>query len=641
MRLIHLVFGTILCGILLSQSSVAALAQEELTEAQIQAIEAAQAKRIAAIDRVYGAVVAVYGEDRAGGGSGVVFHPSGLVLTNHHVIAGAGEKGFGGLADGKLYPWRLIGTDPGGDIAIIQLQGQAEFPFAPLGDSDALHVGDWCMAMGNPFLLAEDQRPTVTLGVVSGIHRYQGGSKNLLVYGDCIQTDSSINPGNSGGPLFNLEGEVVGINGRGSFEERGRVNVGLGYAVSINQVKKFIPDLLATKVSLHGTLDAIFGMREGKVICETLNLDSDAAKKAGLALGARLVSFEGRPIKTANQFTNLLSTYPAGWPAEFEFEVEGKIRKGVLRLGALSVNLAPPKQPPMPMPQPSPQPMPVPMPGSPPAPKEETPKEPAPKPPEGEKPAPKNPDDKRPGPMPPMPPPRKPQPYELVEPGEAMFEKINLEFAKSAMESWRKCRSTSEGRSIEISRAEYQIEDPSGAKLGTVKLNLKRDGQFDQTIELDAKPAEQFAFDGEKYTHKVADADAATIEPHLVWQNPYCVAAWLYPENKRNQFEAEFTKVTHEGVDKSDGRIASRIKLTDSKDRKAYLWIDAGNLLGDGKGLPSKFSLDAEGEDDVPAVIFRNWDAASVIPFPQEVIAVEGLSETPKWRMRLVSPAAN
>ena len=112
------------------------------------------------------------------------------------------------------------------------------------------------MAMGNPFLLAEDQRPTVTLGVVSGIHRYQGGSKNLLVYGDCIQTDSSINPGNSGGPLFNLQGEVVGINGRGSFEERGRVNVGLGYAISVNQIKKFIPDLLATKVSLHGTLDA-------------------------------------------------------------------------------------------------------------------------------------------------------------------------------------------------------------------------------------------------------------------------------------------------------------------------------------------------------------------------------------------------
>jgi serine protease Do len=630
MRLVYLVISAALCGILLSQMPIAALAQDELNEAQLQKIEGAEAKRIAAIERVYGAVVAVYGQDRAGGGSGVVFHPSGLVLTNHHVIAGAGEKGFGGLANGKLYPWRLIGTDPGGDIAIIQLQGQSEFPFAPLGDSDTLHVGDWCMAMGNPFLLAEDQRPTVTLGIVSGIHRYQGGSKNLLVYGDCIQTDSSINPGNSGGPLFNLEGQVVGINGRGSFEERGRVNVGLGYAVSINQVKKFIPDLLATKVSLHGTLDAIFGMRDGKVICETLNLDSDAAQKAGLELGARLVSFEGRPIKTANQFTNLLSTYPAGWPAEFEFEVEDKLRKGVLRLGALPVNLAPPKQPQMPPPRPTP----APMPGTPPIPSDESPK-----PPEGEKPAPKAPDNKPPMPIPvPKPPPRKPQPYELVEPGEAMFEKINLEFARNAIKS---INHLSEDGSTEQRRSEYHIEGPSGEKMGVVKLKIMRSGEFEQTIEVEGKPVEHIAFDGEKYTRKLGDAEATPIDPHVVWQNPYCIPAWLNATSLRARFEIEFPKLTHEGADKSDGRIASRIKLSDEKDRKAYLWIDATDLVSGKRAYPSKFSLDAEGEDDVPAVVFRDWDFSNAVRLPKQVIAVEGLSEVPKWRMRLSAPAPN
>ena len=86
---------------------------------------------------------------------------------------GGGEEGWGGLADGKLYRWKLIGTDPGGDVAIIQLDGEGVFPYAPLADSETVRVGDWAMAMGNPFVLAEDQHPTVTLGIVSGVHRFQ------------------------------------------------------------------------------------------------------------------------------------------------------------------------------------------------------------------------------------------------------------------------------------------------------------------------------------------------------------------------------------------------------------------------------------------------------------------------------------
>ena len=198
----------------------------ELAPSQLAAVRKLEQKRIAAIDQVIGSVVAVYDDDRQGGGSGVIIDPSGIALTNHHVIAAAGVSGWGGLADGKLYRWDLIATDPGGDVAIIQMQGDQEFPFTPLGDSDKVRVGDWALAMGNPFILTEDQVPTVTLGIVSGIKRYQpGAGENQLVYGNCIQVDSSINPGNSGGPLFNLKGRVVGINGRGSFKERGRVNV--------------------------------------------------------------------------------------------------------------------------------------------------------------------------------------------------------------------------------------------------------------------------------------------------------------------------------------------------------------------------------------------------------------------------------
>ena len=247
-----------------------------------------------AIESVYGAVVAIYGNDRQGGGSGVLFDPSGYALTNHHVIAGAGEGGWAGLADGKLYRWKLIGTDPGGDVAIIQLARQGRY-FRPrrwaTATRSALATGRWRWAIR--LCLAEDQRPTVTLGIVSGVKRFQEGSGlNQLVYGNCIQVDSSINPGNSGGPLFNMHGQIIGINGRGSFEERGRVNVGLGYAISSNQIKLFIPELLATKIAQHGTLDAMFGNREEGVICYTLNLDS-AVAKAGLALGDTLARFRG------------------------------------------------------------------------------------------------------------------------------------------------------------------------------------------------------------------------------------------------------------------------------------------------------------------------------------------------------------
>ena len=242
-----------------------------------------------------------------------------------------------------MFPWKLIGTDPGGDVSLIQMEGDEPFPWSPLGDSDLVQVGDWALAMGNPFILTEDQSPTVTLGIVSGVKRYQyGAGKNQLVYGNCIQVDSSINPGNSGGPLFNFNGEVIGINGRGSFQDRGRVNVGLGYAISSNQIRNFIPDLMATKLTEHGTLDCNFTDRNGKVVCSTINSDSPAAK-AGLALGDELLEFEGISISTANQFTNLICTLPESWPAALTVQAPtGQIKEMTVRL--LGLPYAKPKK---------------------------------------------------------------------------------------------------------------------------------------------------------------------------------------------------------------------------------------------------------------------------------------------------------
>lgn len=340
-----------LAGMSLVSLDIPAVVSQDLTpavSADREAVRRLEAERVAMIERVRGAVVAIYDPARQGGGSGVLVDPNGTVLTNHHVVMGAGVSGVAGLADGKLYRWKLVGTDPGGDLAIIRLEGTEPFPFAPIGNSDRVRVGDFAFAMGNPFLLAEDQTPTITMGIVSGVQRYQyGAGRNELVYGNCIQVDSSINPGNSGGPLFDLSGNVIGINGRGSFAQRGRVNVGLGYAISSNQVKNFFPDLLSTRLTEHGSLDAQFGMRGDRVVCETLNLDSPIAR-AGLALGDQLVRFQGYPIETANQFTNLITTMPAGWPATLDLlDADGKEKRLHVRLLGLPYQKPPAPEIPM------------------------------------------------------------------------------------------------------------------------------------------------------------------------------------------------------------------------------------------------------------------------------------------------------
>src|SRR5262249_18540456 len=191
-------------------------------------------KRIAAVAKVRPSVVAVFSPGGQGGGSGVLISDDGYALTNFHVVAGSGPVMQCGLSDGVLYDAVVVGIDKVGDVSLIKLLPKKEgnkFPFAPLGDSDKLRAGDWSLAMGNPFLLATDFTPTVTFGMISGVNRYQYPEGGLLEYGDCIQIDTSINPGNSGGPLFNMDGELVGINGRGSFDKRARINSGVGYAI--------------------------------------------------------------------------------------------------------------------------------------------------------------------------------------------------------------------------------------------------------------------------------------------------------------------------------------------------------------------------------------------------------------------------
>lgn len=317
--------------VLLFFSMIPASAEDVPSESVLRA----EQQRVEVMRKVAGSVVAVFGAEGAGGGSGVLISPDGYVLTNFHVVHGAGPFVKCGLNDGVLYDAVQVGIDPTGDVAVVKMLGREDFPTATLGNSDHLTVGDPVFAMGNPFLLATDFHPTVTFGIVSGLHRYQEPAGTILEYTDCIQIDASINPGNSGGPLFNLRGELVGINGRASFEKRGRVNVGAAYAISINQIGHFVEALKGGRIVDHATLGATVETdSRGLVIVSAIRENSDAFRQ-GLRLDDEIVSFAGRPIGSVNQFKNILGIYPSGRRIPLTFRREGIKKDLQVRLSSL------------------------------------------------------------------------------------------------------------------------------------------------------------------------------------------------------------------------------------------------------------------------------------------------------------------
>lgn len=305
------------CGLLLLSSAAPALAVDP-------AVIEAENARVALIEEISPAVVAIFGSSGDGGGSGVLISADGYALSNFHVTSGSGAFMKCGLNDGRLYDAVIVGVDPTGDVALLKLLGRDDFPYAEWGDSDQLNVGDWVYVIGNPFLLATDFRPTVTYGIVSGVHRYQYPAGTFLEYTDCIQVDASINPGNSGGPLFNSAGQLVGINGRASFEKRGRVNSGAGYAISINQIKHFLDHLRGGRIVDHATLGAtVTTARDGAVVVDGILERSDAYRR-GLRVDDEIVSFADRPIRSVNQFKNILGIYPDGWELPLVYRRESQ-----------------------------------------------------------------------------------------------------------------------------------------------------------------------------------------------------------------------------------------------------------------------------------------------------------------------------
>lgn len=375
-------FMLLLAGLIAGALATLSSANAQDVPAEVLAAEQA---RIAAIAKAIKPSVAVFARGGGGGGSGVVITPDGFALTNFHVTKPCGNFMKCSMSDGKLYDAVIVGVDPVGDVALIKLVGRDDFPVADITDSDQVKVGDWCFAVGNPFLLATDFQPTVTWGIVSGTHRYQFPAGTLLEYADCIQTDAAINPGNSGGPLFDSQGRLIGINGRGSFEKRGRVNVGVGYAISINQIKNFLGHLRSGRIVDHATLGAsVQTDLDGNVVVDNVLETSDAFRR-NLRYSDQVLAFGGRNIRTVNAYKNVLGIFPKGWRVPITFKKDGKVIEKTVRLtgvhdpkeliekaglGGEPKRKAEEKKPgdnpekpaPMPAPKPAPKPGPMPMP---------------------------------------------------------------------------------------------------------------------------------------------------------------------------------------------------------------------------------------------------------------------------------------
>ncbi|HUJ70902.1 MAG TPA: trypsin-like peptidase domain-containing protein, partial [Verrucomicrobiae bacterium] len=234
-------------------------------------------------------------QKQRGLGSGVIISPDGYILTNNHVVGAADEIKVT-LSDGREFTAKVIGKDQKTDLALIKINTKDQLPAATLGDSDKTEIGDWVVAIGNPF----DVGMTVTAGIVSAKGKFLGGN-----YDDFIQTDASINPGNSGGPLFNTDGQVIGINTL--IYTRTGANNGIGFAIPIDLARNVVDQLKAHGRVVRGMIGVeiqevtadlaqSFGLDkpEGALVA-AVTKDSPAAK-AGIERGDIVIKFNGKDV---------------------------------------------------------------------------------------------------------------------------------------------------------------------------------------------------------------------------------------------------------------------------------------------------------------------------------------------------------
>ncbi len=268
-------------------------------------------------------------------GSGFVIDSQGYIITNNHVVKNADEIQVI-LSDGRSFDAKIIGRDAQLDIAVIKINPPANLPAVKLGNSDGLKIGDWVVAVGNPFGLGH----TVTAGILSAKGRVIGAGP----YDNFLQTDASINPGNSGGPLFNLNGEVIGVN---TAIIRG--GQGIGFAIPINMAKAIIPQLIKNGKVERGYLgvglkeiDAELAKKLGlgtpKGALVAMVYEGTPAEQAGLQTGDIILKFNQKPILHKQDLPIYVSQSPVGSDVEIEILRNGKARTLEVKLGSLKSN---------------------------------------------------------------------------------------------------------------------------------------------------------------------------------------------------------------------------------------------------------------------------------------------------------------
>jgi len=320
--------------------SVAAVQQQDASQIDSQAAVRSQESLVALFQTVNPGVVAIKTIGAQGGslGSGFVYDELGHIVTNYHVVEGSRQVEVDFISGFKVYG-TVVGTDLDSDLAVVKVEAPASelYPL-PLGDSDALQVGQTVIAIGNPFGL----NSSMTLGIVSALGRtldsmHTSTNGGVFTAGDIIQTDAAINPGNSGGPLFNLNGEVVGINRAirtvNSTDSGEPLNSGIGFAVSSNIVKRVVPVLiekgqydypfLGISSMDELTLPVIeaLGLKSQVGAYVTLVIPDGPADKAGIVAGTKqtsidgllaggdlITAIDGRPIKTFDELLRYLLT---------------------------------------------------------------------------------------------------------------------------------------------------------------------------------------------------------------------------------------------------------------------------------------------------------------------------------------------
>ena len=273
---------------------------------------------------------------QSGQGSGFIISEDGFILTNNHVVNDA-DRITVKLHDGRELKATVVGSDPLTEVAVIKIDDDETFPYLPLGDSEALNIGEWVVAVGNPFGLSE----TLTVGVVSAKGRSHVG---IADYEDFIQTDAAINPGNSGGPLLNIRGEVIGINTAIASSSGG--NMGIGFAVPIEMASAIKDQLVQHgKVrrghigiyiqDVNADMAGEFGLDEPTGIIIADVMDDSAGAKAGLKPYDIILAMNSDPVDDTAQFRNEVAMQSPGTVLELKVLRDGKEQEVKVHLGEL------------------------------------------------------------------------------------------------------------------------------------------------------------------------------------------------------------------------------------------------------------------------------------------------------------------